>query len=66
LTSEGDVVSTLLASAGIGLDGGTLDAIHLATAILSGAADRQLPTMATHDADLARGARAMGMIAIGA
>ena len=45
---------------------GTLDALHLATAILWGAGYGAMPIMATHDGDLARGARAMGLIAIGA
>lgn len=45
---------------------GTLDAIHLATAILWGGAHDEMPAMATHDAALARGARAMGLVAVGA
>ncbi len=39
---------------------GTLDALHLATALLWGHARGQLPAMATHDGQLAIAARSMG------
>lgn len=45
---------------------GTLDAIHLSTALLWTAA-RELPlVLATHDAELARAARSMGLEVAGA
>ena len=45
---------------------GTLDAIHLATALLYREATRQLLTLATHDLALARAARAHGLPVVGA
>lgn len=44
---------------------GTLDAIHLATALLWGHARSEVPVMATHDAQLAAAARSMGMTTLG-
>jgi len=44
---------------------GTLDAVHLASALLWQAATGTSLTMATHDAPLAAGARAHGMTVIG-
>jgi len=45
---------------------GTLDAIHLATAILWGHARGTLPMMATHDHQLATAAISVGLTVIGA
>ena len=45
---------------------GTLDAIHLATAILWRDARGEAPVMATHDGQLATAARAMGLMTAGA
>ena len=44
---------------------GTLDAIHLATALLWAASRREPVTVATHDAELARAARSMGLGVVG-
>ncbi len=44
---------------------GTLDAIHLATAILWRERNGPAPVMATHGAKLANAARAMGLTVIG-
>ncbi len=44
---------------------GTLDAIHLATALLYQEAVREPLTFATHDAALARAARAHGIPVVG-
>jgi hypothetical protein len=40
---------------------GTLDAIHLATAVLWQRARRSAPVLATHDAGLAAAARSVGL-----
>lgn len=45
---------------------GTLDAIHLSTALLWGQARGGLPVMATHDGQLATAAKSMGMLTAGA
>jgi len=45
---------------------GTIDAIHLATAVLWRDARGEAPVMATHDGQLATAARAMGLITAGA
>ncbi len=45
---------------------GTLDAIHLATAVLWRDARGEAPVMATHDGQLATAARAMGLMTAGA
>lgn len=45
---------------------GTLDALHLATALLWGHGQGSLPTMTTHDLQLATAARAMGFDVEGA
>jgi predicted nucleic acid-binding protein len=44
---------------------GTLDAIHLATALLWKGAAGVAPVMATHDEELALGARAHGLAVVG-
>ena len=44
---------------------GTLDAIHLATALLWQESEGIAVTFATHDQTLARGARAHGLLTIG-
>lgn len=44
---------------------GTLDAIHLATAVLWGEHSGQLPVMATHDLALGTAARSLGFTVIG-
>ena len=45
---------------------GTLDAIHLATAILWREGRQEGPVMATHDGQLATAARAVGLATAGA
>ncbi len=44
---------------------GTLDAIHLSTAVLWAELDRGRPTMATHDRQLGAAALAMGLEVVG-
>jgi predicted nucleic acid-binding protein len=44
---------------------GTLDALHLATALLVSDQERDLLMMATHDAELGLAARAVGLAVIG-
>jgi predicted nucleic acid-binding protein len=44
---------------------GTLDAIHVATALLWGRGEADLPVMATHDVGMATAARAVGFTTIG-
>jgi predicted nucleic acid-binding protein len=44
---------------------GTLDALHLATALLVSDQERDLMVMATHDAELGLAARAVGLAVIG-
>jgi predicted nucleic acid-binding protein len=44
---------------------GTLDALHLATAVLWGAQQDALPAFATHDQQLGTAARALGMRVVG-
>lgn len=44
---------------------GTLDAVHLASALLWQQSERQSLTFCTHDSELARAARAMGMKVLG-
>lgn len=44
---------------------GTLDAIHVATALLWGQAHEALPVLATHDLEMATAGRALGFSVIG-
>lgn len=44
---------------------GTLDAIHLATALLWGQSRSGLPALATHDVELATAGRALGFATVG-
>ncbi len=44
---------------------GTLDAIHLSTALLWGQSRSALPTVATHDFQMATAARALGFSTVG-
>lgn len=44
---------------------GTLDAIHVATAVLWGQGRAALPTLATHDTEMATAGRSLGFVTIG-